>query len=186
VSIGDLNPIDYPEAWDVIDVAGFQSPGVCEVSRPKRDYNWDIKPGKGTKGATTTFVGQSPAKWSVKFKAWLPRHFREWDEFLPRLKYDPNRENKDAYDVFYPALADLDIRSATTESVGGWEDEGGGLYSRTVEFLEYLPPAKTSVVSTPNGSADGDSDVGTQPDPARVALQKERDRLASEAQGAWK
>jgi hypothetical protein len=152
---GQLNPIDNPQAWDVIIVAGVRSPGVCELSGFKRDYEWDIKKGKGAFGATTTFVGRTPAKGSVKIHLWLPSHFVEWDKFRALLKYDPTKTKVSAVDIYHPALADVDIKSVVVESIGSIEHEKGQLYSVTIGLLEYFPPPKASAVSTPQSSKSG-------------------------------
>ena len=167
---GALNPIDNPQFWDTITIAQAVSPGVCKVSDFKRAHEWDIKKGKGTIGGTVTFVGRPPAKGSITFYLWTPLHFEQWETFRKQLKYDPTKQAVTAVDIFYPSLADVDIKSVVTESIGSIVHEGKQLYSIVVEFLEYFPPPKKSAVSTPDGSKSIDeksrfATSGGPPDP---------------------
>jgi hypothetical protein len=142
-----------------------------------------VKKGKGTYGATVTFVGRPPAKGSVKFYLWTPLHFTQWASFRPLLKYDPTKKKVQAVDVYYPSLADIDIRSVVVESIGNIVKEAPGLYSITVELLEYFPAPKKSAVSTPTQSQatqDGTT-VGKQPPAAQDAQQAEIAELMKQA-----
>lgn len=178
-----LSPLTSPQAWDVLQVGQSMSPGVAIVGEVKRAAEWDVKKGKGTYGAFVTYVGRPPGKASVKFLLWLPRHFTEWETFRPLLKYDPTKKAVQAVDVFHPAWSDIDFKSVVVESVGSIVHEGKGLYSITVEFLEYFPPPKRSAASTPTRSdptKDGTT-PGTQPDPVADAQQKEIAALLKQA-----
>lgn len=152
MSSGQLNPIDNPQAWDVIVIGSATSPGICKVSEFKRAFEWDVKKGKGTFGSTVTFVGRPPAKGSITFYLWTAQHFTDWETFRPLLKYDPTKNTVKAVDIFHPSLADIGISSVVTESLGNIVHEGNQLYSVKVDFLEYFPPPKKSAVSTPNTS----------------------------------
>ena len=182
---GAVNPIDFPQAWDVVLVGGSDSPGVCKVGEFKRAHEFDVKKGKGTLGATITFVGRPPAKGSVTFKLWTADHFTAWDNFRPLLKFDPTKKAIQAIDIYHPALADIDIHSVVTENIGSIVHEGEGLYSIAVDFLEYFPPPKASAIGTPTGSSSTSSANGSTPgtpaDPVADAQQKEIANLLSQA-----
>ena len=190
---GELNPLEYPQAWDVIMIGGVVSPGICKVSGIKRINEWDIKKGKGSQGATITFVQKPPAKFSVQIFLWRPQDFTDWDNFRPFLKYDPTKKEVQAIDIWHPALADVDISSVVTESIGGVTHEGAQLYSVTIEFLEYFPPPKTSSVGNPTGSkqnAEGakgnkNNPPGDTPKDADAELVKQNQDLAKQAQDSW-
>ncbi len=163
---GNLDPITNPQAWDVIIIAGQTSPGFCEVGEFKRAHEWDVKKGKGVFGATTTFVGRPPAKGTIKFYLWRPSDFVAWDTFRKLLKYDPTKTTVSAVDIFHPSLADIDVKSVVTESIGNIVHEGQQMYSISVELLEYFPPPKISAVATPSTSKTGSgSSAGKNADP---------------------
>jgi hypothetical protein len=185
MSSGALDPIQNPEAWDTIIVGQTTSPGICKVSEFKRAHEFDVKKGKGTLGATITFVGRPPAKGSITFQLWTPEHFADWDKFRPLLKYDPTKAAVQAIDIYHPSLADIDINSVVVESIGNIVHEGQQLYSITVELLEYFPPPKSSAVSTPTGSRPRYDPSGatstSSGDPVADAQQKEIAALLKQA-----
>jgi hypothetical protein len=193
VSSEVLNPIDFAEAWDIATCAGVDSPGVIPpggISGAKRTYKYDVKTGKGTAGSTTTFVGKPPSPFTIKFEAWTPAHFSAWGSFLPLFKYNTVSKVGQAFDIFHPSLADLDIKSVVVTDIGQWVSEGGGLWSRTIEFLEYFPASKKSIVSTPTGSKStaptyvGGAPPGNTQDSQIAALQNQAASLTKQAQGA--
>lgn len=147
-----INPIDNPQAHDVIVLGSATSPGICLPFEPKRKSDFDQKKGKGTLGATATYVGRPLASWSITFQLWLARHWDEWAAFVPLLNYDPTKKKVQAIDIYHPSLAELSIKSVVTTSIGMIKHEGKQLYTREVEFLEYFPTPNKSAVSTPSGS----------------------------------
>ncbi len=185
MTIGALNPIANPNAWDVFTIQGQDTPGYCEVTGFKRAVEWDVKSGKGTAGATETVNGLPPAKGTVKFYAWRVSDFTRWDIILPLLKYDPTKKTKQANEVFYPSLADINVSSVNIESIGAWEHQGGGMYTREIEMLEFAPAPNASAVATPTSADGGASTTGTSPDPATVALQKQVADLTGAAAKAY-
>ena len=185
MSSSTVDPIANPEAWDVVTVSGIKSPGHCDLGDVERIYKWDVKEGRGTKGGTRTFVNQPPPSFDITFYLWEQAHFRTWGSFREALKYDPTKKETTAFQIYHPALADLEIKTVCTEKIGAIKDLGAGYYSLTVTFGEYLPPPKASVVSTPTSAADSGDSADDAPDPVIVALQKERDAAALAAQGAW-
>ncbi len=184
----NLNPLDNPQEYDVCRVDGEENPGIIApggIGGFKRETEWEVKKGKGTKGGSATLVQMPPAKGSIKFLLWLPAHFEAWDAtFRKVFKYDPTKKTKTAVDIFHPTLAKQDIHSVVTENIGPETPEGEGLWSITVELLEYLPPPKKTVTSSPNGSSSGKGGAGTtgnSDDPIASAQQKEIARLLEEA-----
>ena len=183
-----LNPIDDPRAFDSVIVKGRESPGLAQVGDVSREYEWDVKVGKGAFGSTTTFTGRVPAKFSVTFTLWTQQHFSEWEDFVSSLKYDPTKikYNPDtlyvsgvsAVDIFHPVLVNLDINSVVVQKISGLTHKGRGVYTATIDFLEYYPPPKLSVVATPAGSTPIN---GLPPDDIQTALVEQRDAALAEA-----
>lgn len=175
---GAINPIRNPEAWDKIEIGQTESPGSCKLSGFKRANEWDLKKGKGTVGATATYVGKPPAKGTVTFYLWTEDHFNQWDAFRPLLKYDPTKKVVQAVDIWHPSLADIDVNSVIVEDIGAIEHEGKQLYSIVVTFIEYFPAPKKSAVGTPttsaagvgvNGAASADADLVADAKQAQIA-----------------
>ncbi len=158
------DPISDPQSYDVVTIDGLENPGIIApggISGFKRDTEWDVKKGKGTKGGTATLSQLPPSKGSIKFLLWSKFHFDAWDQlYRKRFKYDPTKKSAQAVDIYHPTLAKLDIHCVVTESISIEQPEGKGLWSITVELLEYLPPAKKTATSTPTGSTSNKNKAG--------------------------
>ncbi len=178
-----LNPIDNPQAWDVIQIGSQTSPGICKIGAFKAKHEWDVKKGKGTLGATITFVGRPPASGSITFKLWTKAHFVQWDTFSDLFKYDPTKKAVQAIDICHPSLAAIQLNSVVCEGIGAINHEGNGLYTITVDLLEYFPPPKASATGTPSGSSasGGTGGLATSVDPVADAQQKEIAALLAKA-----
>lgn len=189
--MGYGDPLTNPETYDKCTVDGEECPGIVArdgISGFKRPTEWDVKKGKGTKGGTATLSQLPPAKGSIKFLLCRKSHFDQWDAtFRARFKYDPTKKSKNAVQIFHPTLAKLDIDSVVTESIGPEEYEGKGLYSITVELLEYLPPPPKTITSTPNGSTSngsgGAGKSGASDDPIADEQQRQIASLLRTANG---
>jgi hypothetical protein len=189
-----LNPIQHSQDADFLTVQGVRSPGVIPkggITGHDRENKWDVKEGKGTKGATTTYVGQPPVKFSVKFNLWTVQHFADLEKFLPVVRFDPTKDpSLSARSIYHPWLAPQDIVSVVTTKIGGIVHEGEGLYSVTIEFLEYKPAPKTNATATPaatkyttgKNDPNGTGTPGNTVDPAVTALQRQAAVLAKQAQ----
>jgi hypothetical protein len=153
---GTLDPFSNPGAWDVIVIAGQQAPGILLMPGGiefKRGFAWDQKKGKGTLGATITFVGQPLAKGHIKLVFWTAAHFVAWSQFVPLLKYDPTKITPQAVDIYHPSLADVNITSVVIEEIGIPEPQIDKRYIVELHFIEYQPPPAISAVDTPTTSA---------------------------------
>jgi len=184
----NLNPIDNPQDYDFCKIDGIENPGIIApggITGFKRETEWELKKGKGTKGGTATLTQLPPTKGSIKFLLWIPFHFEAWDQiFRKLLRYDPTKKTKNAIDIFHPTLAKQDLHSVVTEAIGPETPEGQGLWSITVDFLEYLPPPKKTATGTPSGSGGGKGSAGStgkSDDPIADAQQKEIAKLLEEA-----
>jgi hypothetical protein len=185
-SSADLNPIAFPEAWSYVTIAGRNSPGIISPDGLKgfeRGTEWDEKKGKGAQGATLTLTQYPPAKGSIEFLLWLAEHFTQWESFRPLLKYNTAKKSGDAFSIYHPALADLDINAVVTNSIGPITYKGKGLYSCTVKLIEWFPPPAASIVSTPSRAKPNDAPkpIGETPDPVSDALQKRIAELLAQA-----
>lgn len=179
----DLDPIGNPQGWDVVTIGGVDSPGLCKLSGFKRDFGWQIKKGKGSKGSTVTLNEYPPVEGTLTFRLWTRSHFEEWALFRDNFKYDPTKKPISAIDIYHPALADIGVSSVVCKSISALEHQGEGLYQLTVELIEYNPPPKASAVGQPSGAASTSTNKGpgTPPDPIAEAQKKEIADLLKQA-----
>ncbi len=190
MTVGTLDPITNPGGWQVVTFAGrvtTDADATLEWSGWSRPNKWDVKEGKGTAGATETYVGKPPARGKFTFGAYRPQHFRTFDQILALLNYDPIKKNRNAIDIYHPALADIGVHSVVPDDdgVGAWEHKGGGMYERTVAFLEFFPTVPANTTATPATSDSTANTPGTAPDPATAALQKQLSGLTGDAAKAY-
>jgi len=186
VASSDLNPIQHSSDWHYLTVSGVKSPGAISsggVRGFERSTEWDKKKGKGTQGATLSLVQYPPAEGSFEFQLWLPEHFTQWAQFRPLLKYNAKKKSGDAFEIYYPSLADLDINSVVTTKISPTIHKGNGLYTVTVDLIEYFKPPPVSIVVTPSraNSNSKDNTPGAPPDPIADAQQALIAQLMKEA-----
>lgn len=183
-----VDPIRYASSWNVILVAGaFPSPGFCVLSGFDRSAEFDEKKGKGTKGATLTYVQAPLAEGEIEFFLWDNGtlgtghdHFAEWSAFRELLKYDPTKKKVEAVSIYHPALADQSITSVVCEHIGMLTRTRELMYSVKCKFKEYTPPPKTSAVGTASGAkknpgADAAAHAQAAGDAATQALKEALD-----------
>jgi hypothetical protein len=145
-----ISPLKYPPVYDVLYVGGQPSPGVAVISDADRAHKWDVKDGPGTEGAVITYRGKPPAKFTSKHKLWLEEHFAAWNAWRVLLAPEGAKKDVQPVDLLHPALIEQEIFSAVVETLGAIVHEGNGLYSYTIKWLEYRPPAKKNVTTTPS------------------------------------
>lgn len=183
------SPFTSPEAWDVLVVAGQISPGLCQIKAAAREYEWDIKKGKGAQGATSTFVQQPPSQFNAVFTLWTDQHIQQWDAFVGLIAYDPIKlaggKAVTAVEVSHPSLARIGVHSVVTKKIGELEHMGKGLYQSTVEFLEYWPPPKASAVSTPSTTTGDKGFIGPPEPTAQDQLQADIAAKTAQAQALY-
>lgn len=101
-----LDPTTHPEAYDtVIFARTLKTPGKCKVEGFNRENEYDIKTGKGTKGATETLKGQPPAKGKITFWTWTAAQRQAWTPILEALKFDPSKTGNGNTGAATPAAA---------------------------------------------------------------------------------
>jgi hypothetical protein len=187
-----VDPIRYPQYWDVVYIAGVPSPGVCEIKEWKRVHDWDVKKGKGSIGAKLTFVQKPPAEGAIEFLLWDNsdlstgrNHFLEWDRFVPLLKYDPTKKKVQGVPIYHPSLEFIDVSLVVTTKIGNPIHKGQGLYSITVDFLEDFPSPAKNATGSPTvpapSPAPPPAGPGNPPPNAPDALQQEIAQLAGQA-----
>lgn len=181
-----IDPFSDPHAWDVIVVAGVESPGIIEVDGIEgfdRETGWDKKKGKGSQGATSTLTTEPPAEGKITFTLWEPRHWREWAEFIPLLRYTPDKSKTQAIAIYHPSLTDIGLTSVVVQKIGPIRHKGKGKYKRVIEFLEFRPPPKVSIVATPTRATEvtKSTTAGDPPDPIADRQQAEIALLLKQA-----
>ena len=147
------SPLQNPQTWDQVIVAGQISPGLVDIDGFKRESGWDEKTGKGTTGATLTYTSQPVAKGTLTFRLCinsLRDDVAAWYVFQPLFQYAPGVKTPQAIGVYHPALAALGETQFVTKDISPVKHKGKGLYEVQVTLWEYNPPPATNVTATPS------------------------------------
>ena len=170
-SIAYADPINTPNAYDVIVLAGEDSPGLCtEVAGASNPSSWDEKKGTGMSGATLTYTGDGLAKFTVKLIFWLEEHFEAWDDFKLLLVNTPQgKQAPKALDIYHPYLESLPvpIRSVVVEETTQLTQTADGIWTVEIKFRQFRAPKPAT--GTPAGSKGGYTDA-KQKDPADATI----------------
>ena len=153
--------------WDVLRIAGVDSPGYLEIEGWGRKAGWDKKTGKGSQGTTQTYKAKPAAEGSFHFYFWNGAQMSAWaTQFLPLFVYDPTRQSVTPVSITHPSLLDLQIKAILAESITPIMHIGDNLYKVTVKATEYTPPPKANASTTPTAPKSLTPDVtGTRKTP---------------------
>ena len=155
---GQLNPLQYPERWDTLELAGIVSPGVIPANGIRgfdRKSAFQMKAGKGVAGAALTRVQQPNAKGTVLFHLGSVPDFYQADVFraaaMSALDAPAGQGGGSfqALAISHPAFQDINITQVITDFVGPIKHAGKGLYTMEVGFTEWIAVQQQSVVATP-------------------------------------
>jgi len=149
------NPIDNPDLYDSIELAGRRSPGVVTLSGHDRNHKWDVKPADGANGASTTHKGEEITQFQASF--YLVKdpvlgldEFALWETFAAIIRKSiPKVGSPTALKIYHPDLAANDIKTISHATIGGMTHDGKGGATVVVKFLEYRPIKKKTSSGSP-------------------------------------
>ncbi len=179
------NPIDHPELYDSIVLAGVQSPGTVTLSGHESKVAWDVKAGSAQQGASMSIKSLPPVEFTATFELIYDptegtNEIDDWDAFQKLIDATVASASPKAADIYHPDLARVGIKRVAKASVGGMTYPDEKDRSRAivaVKFQEYVPPRAKG--GTAKGSAA--KPKGVTPDPNQD-LKNEIARLTTEYQ----
>lgn len=146
------NPIENPDLFEGLEIAGQVSPGKVELSGHDRKANWDVKVGKGIDGGSTTLNGVPAIEFTATFTLSTLEEFEAWPAWAKLVRNTISATPK-GVDIYHPDLAENDIKSVCQGKFGGRTHDGKGGQKYVITFQEYRAPKKTSGSGTISGSA---------------------------------
>lgn len=167
------NPVDTPELYDVLFLAGVETPGLCKLSMPELDEGWEKQESKGSSGGETVHNGAKLVEFEAEIYLWKEfggfDWFAEWESFKPILQTPIQKNASKALDIYHPQLEGLGIGSVVVKSRTEPQPDGKGGATVKIKFLQYAPP-KPKAAGKPKGSAGagggaGGGSEGAKPDP---------------------
>ncbi len=134
-----------PPHQDFIVLAGAPSPGLAVLKQPGSPRKWDVRDGYGITGAVCVFMGEGLAAFDCDIFCWKDAHFVAWPIWARLcLVNPPIGARPTSMSIQHPILQDppLKIDQVVVTNVTGWEQDpdGGGLWARTISFLQYRKP----------------------------------------------
>ena len=128
MSLG-VNPIDHPDLYDSIILAGRVSPGRARVSMPMRTEGWEKQKAKGADGAEAVNNGADLIEFDVELYLWRDErvdHFEAWEDWSPVLLTPVKAGNPMALDIYHPQLDGLGISSVVVKQRSNPQPDGKG------------------------------------------------------------
>lgn len=166
-----INPLDFPDVYNAIILAGKRSPGVVTISGHDRKVGWDIKKGQGQSGASMTLTSEDPVEFTCSF--YLVRDDTQgiddlsaWPEFQGLIESTVSGPTPKALDIYHPDLISQRISSVVKGTIMGVVHDGKGGQTIAVKFVEYKPPKVKK--GSPSGSKT--KPKSATPDPNAAAL----------------
>lgn len=154
-----LNPLDHPDAYDVMSVGGVVMPGQPQLGDISRALEWDKKPAKGKTGGNPTLKAKPLQEFTVDFEMWESAQAITWATLvLPMLRRATQDEDPQALELVHPYLADLDIEAATVVSYTPVRMQAKGKMVATIRFLESRRPRAAE--GTPTKAKGGGGGIG--------------------------
>lgn len=174
-------PTLFPSV-DTITIAGVPAPGQWVLTRADKVYGWDVRKGYGTSGATVVPVGDELVEAEFEVRLWdsaqvpLFRALRAGYLKKP-LAATPGSLAAFAIGIDHPELADLGVTSVVVRKITPLVNDGYGLWTCNVTFLQYRKPQPA--LSKPLASIP---DVTPPVPTAQDNLEREAQQLEAEFQ----
>jgi hypothetical protein len=169
------NPIANPFEHDLALIGGAITPGLVKIEGLSSKQKWDVKEGKGEKGATITYGGDSLSKFSLRCTLWESAHFDVWAQNIKPVLATSWAPPHPAVDIWHPELVERGVRSVVVEDISQFTANGDG-FDIVVKCIEYRAPkpatGTTSKSNTTTGKAETKREVG------QAKLKSQREEIA--------
>lgn len=166
-----VNPIDHPEQYEAIVLAGERSPGVAKLSGTALDHGWAKQEPKGSSGGETIQNGTKLVEFTVELYIWRDDqvdHFARWVAWRPILRRPIAKGASKALDIYHPQLDELGVTSVVCSKEGSLVPDGKGGATVALSFIQYAPP-QPKAAGKPAGSSskEGTSGPGAENKPPK-------------------
>lgn len=142
-------------SWITYRLNGFLAPGSIPrggMKGFKRTTIWDVRKGKGVAGATLTRTNRPPMEGTIVSQLTTSQDFSNWEAFVFNVLYVPDNikdpPGPQGLKIQHPQLNFIGLNTVVVKHFTGPEHQGKGLYTATVEFIEWFPPPPKSITST--------------------------------------
>jgi hypothetical protein len=170
---------------NTIVIGGDPAPGKWTLTEAPKVYGWDIRKGFGLSGATVVPIGDELVEATFLVELWDEDDTDHYADFKAyRKKYlrkgvvkTPGGITTKALGLQHPELNDMEVTQVVVKKITPLVNDGYGLWTCTVTFLQYRKP----VIAPPKPLAAIPAAAAPKPT-AQDALDRELEQLRNEHQ----
>lgn len=144
-------------AQDTISLNGIEMPGQWILQPTSKVYGWQIQQGFALSGATVFPKGDELVVAPFLVKIWDPDDFFIFDiartQLLKKAVFSVGGVASYALGISHKELNALGVTAVVVRKTPAMTNNGRGLWSGTVEFLQYRKPIPA--LSKPNAAIPG-------------------------------
>lgn len=149
---GIVDPRSLEHNYVVVN--GITSPGKAIITGANVKWKYDVKSAYGLEGATTVFHGRDISNFTLTISLWAAVHFLQWAWFVKMLE-PPTPGIPLVVEMKHPALTAADIKAVVVKELGQLERQSNGLWTSSIQCMEWRPPPKKPALVKPRGSIPG-------------------------------
>lgn len=144
-ALAGVGPAAAFPAVDTITIANVQAPGKWSLVRGPKVYGWEIRKGMYLSGATVVPTGDDLVEPEFLVEIWDPVDYIAFKAF--RAAYlkkaligVAGAPVASALGINHPELQELGCSSVVVKEINPMLNDGTGVWTSTVKFLQYRPP----------------------------------------------
>lgn len=182
-ALAGIGPAAAFPAVDSITLANVQAPGKWTLLRAPKVYGWEVRKGMYLSGATVIPTGDDLVEAEFLVEIWDPIDFVAFKAFRAAflkkaLVGVAGAPVATALGIDHPELQELGCSSVVVREINPVLNDGFGVWTTTVKFLQYRPPQPAL------GRPDATIPDNAPPVPtAQDNLEREAQQLGAELQG---
>ena len=158
----------FPEQ-DYLIIGGERSPGLAIITGGNKAFGWQVNKGTYLSGATVVPTGDELAEFTVQFILHDENDYPLWEAYAKKyfakalFKVPGSADTTYALGIKHPILngPPLNIDKVVVKKITPMLNDGTGLWTATVDFLQYRkpvpalgkPPAAIPSAATPKPTA---------------------------------
>lgn len=158
-----------PQDW--IKLAGFKSPGLCDIVGARMEFEYLVKQPPGSTGTRMVYKRRKPSEFEVKIRCYTAEDLAGFEAWRAKVLVQPDKRSvvklgpvtdaaagsrtAQAMDIHHPILADLGINAVVVLAVSQLERiHDAGIWQCTIKFLQFIGLPKISQAEMDGSQAE--------------------------------
>ena len=130
------DPLNSPV--DQCTIAGYLTPGLCEVTGASSLRKWEEQAGYAMAGAIVFYRGVALSHFTMTFRLFTEQHWQQWADIRPILMRKPKvGATTLALDVDHPVLNEVGISQMVIEEIAAPEQTEDGVWTIELKCIEW-------------------------------------------------